>query len=203
MSFVTQTQGINPQGVEEADVFALAQEGGHTCVQVFFFRSGQNWGNHAYFPQRRQDATEPLKFSPSFIGQFYDDRPLPQAHPAVARDRGARAAGRSLLRPMPGTRWKCTCRSAARRSSSSTMPSPMRARPKGRKLAETSSQSKLLEGVAKAFGLEAPPHRIEIYDNSHIQGAHAVGGMVVAGPEGFMKSQYRKFNIKPDGSGGR
>jgi excinuclease ABC subunit C len=200
MSFVTQTQGINPQGVDEADVFALAQEGGITCVQVFFFRSGQNWGNHAYYP-KVDKSTELAEILGSFIGQFYDDRPIPKlillSHDIEEQELYAEAfsahAGHKVevSTPQRGEKKGLTEQALTNARESA-----------GRKLAETASQSKLLDGVAKAFGLEEPPTRIEIYDNSHIQGAHAVGGMVVAGPEGFMKSQYRKYNIKtPDVAG--
>ncbi len=200
MSFVTQTQGINPQGVDEADVFALEQEGGITCVQVFFFRSGQNWGNHAYYP-KVDKSTELTEILGSFIGQFYDDRPIPKlillSHDIEEQELYAEAfsahAGHKVevSTPQRGEKKGLTEQALTNARESA-----------GRKLAETASQSKLLDGVAKAFGLEEPPTRIEIYDNSHIQGAHAVGGMVVAGPEGFMKSQYRKYNIKtPDVAG--
>jgi excinuclease ABC subunit C len=194
MSFVTQSQGINPQGVDEADVFALAQEGGQTCVQVFFFRSGQNWGNRAYFP-RTDKFTSDAELLTAFLGQFYDDKPLPPllllSHDVAERELleeafSKRAGHRvEILVPQRGEK-KLLVDHAVRNAREAN----------GRKLAESSSQEKLLEGVAKSFNLEAPPRRIEVYDNSHIQGAHAVGGMVVAGPDGFMKAQYRKFNIK-------
>jgi excinuclease ABC subunit C len=194
MSFVTQTQGINPQGVDEADVFALAQEGGITCVQVFFFRSGQNWGNHAYFP-KADKSTETTEILASFIGQFYDDRPLPKlillSETIEEQELYAEAftshAGYKVevSTPQRGEKKGLTDHALTNAKEAA-----------GRKLAETASQSKLLDGVAKAFNLEEPPQRIEIYDNSHIQGAHAVGAMVVAGAEGFIKSQYRRYNIK-------
>jgi excinuclease ABC subunit C len=200
MSFVTQTQGINPQGVDEADVFALAQEGGITCVQVFFFRSGQNWGNHAFFP-KADKSTETAEILASFIGQFYDDRPLPKlillSQAIEEQDLYAEAfsahAGYKVevSTPQRGEKKGLTDHALVNAREAA-----------GRKLAETASQSKLLDGVAKAFHLEVPPQRIEIYDNSHIQGAHAVGAMVVAGAEGFIKSQYRRYNIKtPDVAG--
>ncbi len=196
MSFVTQTQGINPQGVDEADVFGIAQEGGITCVQVFFFRSGQNWGNHAYFP-RTDKSTGEAEILAAVLGQFYDDRPVPKlillSHDIVEQDLYAEAfsthAGHKVEVATPQRGEKKTLTDHALSNAKEAA---------GRKLAETSSQGKLLDGVALAFGLEAPPQRIEIYDNSHIQGAHAVGGMVVAGPEGFIKSQYRKFNIRDE-----
>ncbi len=194
MSFVTQTQGINLQGVDEADVFGIAQEGGITCVQVFFFRSGQNWGNHAYFPRTDKSVGE-AEILAAVLGQFYNDRPIPMlillSHDIAEQELYAEAfsthAGHKVEVATPQRGEKKTLTDHAMSNAKEAA---------GRKLAETSSQGKLLEGVAKTFGLDAPPQRIEIYDNSHIQGAHAVGGMVVAGPEGFMKSQYRKFNIK-------
>jgi excinuclease ABC subunit C len=199
MSFVTQSQGINPQGVDEADVFGIAQDGGITCVQVFFFRSGQNWGNRAYFPRTDKSITMPEVLA-AFIGQFYDDRPLPKlvllSEAIEEQELYAQAFSEhagykvEVLSPQRGEKKVLTDHAATNAREAA-----------GRKLAESASQSRLLEGVAKAFGLEQPPARIEIYDNSHIQGAHAVGGMVVAGPDGFMKSQYRKFNMKQEPTG--
>jgi excinuclease ABC subunit C len=200
MSFVTQTQGINPQGVDEADVFAIAQDGGVTCVQVFFFRSSQNWGNHAYFP-KVDKSMEQADILASFIGQFYDERPLPKlillSHEIDDVDLYAEAftshAGYKVEvhAPQRGEKKMLTDHALSNAREAA-----------GRKLAETSSQTKLLDGVAKVFGLNEPPKRIEVYDNSHIQGAFAVGAMIVAGAEGFMKSQYRKFNIKEDAVAG-
>ena len=194
MSFVTQSQGINPQGVDEADVFGLAHEGGITCVQVFFFRSGQNWGNRAYFPRTDKSVGEAEILS-AFLGQFYDDKPLPKlvllSHALEEQELYAEAfsshAGHKVevLAPQRGEK-RVLVEHATLNAREAA----------GRKLAETASHEKLLGGVAEVFDLDAPPRRIEIYDNSHIQGAHAVGGMVVAGPDGFIKSQYRKFNIK-------
>jgi excinuclease ABC subunit C len=196
MSFVTQTQGINPQGVDEADVFGLAQEGGQTCVQVFFFRNGQNWGTRAYFIKADRSA-EPDEILAAFLGQFYDDKPLPSlillSHELAERELLEEAftlrAGSKVEVATPQRGEKKTLVDHATTNAREA---------NGRKLAETSSQGKLLEGVAKAFNLEAPPRRIEVYDNSHIQGAMSVGGMVVAGPEGFIKAQYRKYNIKQE-----
>ncbi len=199
MSFVTQSQGINPQGVDEADVFGIAQDGGITCVQVFFFRSSQNWGNRAYFPRTDKSVSQ-AEVLAAFIGQFYDDRPLPKLvllseaieeqelySQAFSEHAGYKV---EVLTPQRGEKKGLTDHAATNAREAA-----------GRKLAESASQARLLDGVAKAFGLEQPPARIEIYDNSHIQGAHAVGGMVVAGPEGFMKSQYRKFNMKQEPTG--
>jgi len=196
MSFVTQTQGINPQGIEEADVFGLAHEGGQFCIQVFFIRSGQNWGTRAYFPRADKSNTD-AEVLASFISQFYDDKPIPAQimlsheveerellEEAFATHSGHRV---EVLIPQRGEK-KALVDHAVQNAREAN----------GRKMAETSSQEKLLEGVARVFGLAQSPRRIEIYDNSHIQGAHAVGCMVVAGPEGFMKGQYRKFNIKAE-----
>jgi excinuclease ABC subunit C len=194
MSFVTQTQGINPQTVDEADVFGLAQEGGQTCIQVFFFRNGQNWGTRAYFP-RADKSMEVSEILGSFIAQFYDDKPIPKlvllSHELDDVELLAEAlsahAGHKVEVSVPQ-------RGEKRMLVDHAVTNAREAG--GRKLAESSSQAKLLVGVADAFGLAEPPKRIEIYDNSHISGTNAVGGMVVAGPDGLMKSQYRKFNIR-------
>ncbi len=200
MSFVTQTQGINPQGVDEADVFALAQEGGITCVQVFFFRSSQNWGNHAYYP-KVDKSTELSEILGSFIGQFYDDRPIPKLI-LLSHELEEQALYAEAFTAHAGYRVEVATPQRGEKKGLTDQALTNARESAGRKLAETASQSRLLDGVAKAFGLEEPPKRIEIYDNSHIQGAYAVGGMVVAGSEGFMKSQYRKYNIKtPDVAG--
>ncbi|HEY2134608.1 MAG TPA: excinuclease ABC subunit UvrC [Xanthobacteraceae bacterium] len=187
-------QGINPRGVEEADVFAVHQDGGYTCIEVFFFRTGQNWGNRAYFPKadRTLGAGEVLG---AFLAQFYDDKPCPRCI-FISHDVPDRALLAEAL----------TIKSARRVE----VAVPLRGEKKdlvdhamanarealGRKLADTASQQRLLAGLAGAFGLRQPPRRIEVYDNSHIQGTNAVGAMIVAGPEGFRKNQYRKFNIR-------
>jgi len=194
MSFVTQTQGINLQTIDEADVFGLAQEAGQPCIQVFFFRSGQNWGTRAYFP-RADKSMEVSEILASFVAQFYDDKPIPKmvllSHAVEDLDLLAEAlsahAGRRIevLVPQRGEKRALVEHAIAN------------AREAGaRKLAESASQTKLLTGVGEAFGLAEAPKRIEIYDNSHIAGTNQVGVMVVAGPEGLMKSQYRKFNIR-------
>ena len=194
LSFVTQSQDINPQGVDEADVFGLAQAGGTTCVQVYFFRNGQNWGTHGYFPRADKTAT-PAEIMAAFLGQFYDDKPLPPlillSHDpdehALMEEAFTQAAGRKveLYTPRRGEKKSLVDHAVGNAREAS-----------GRKLAESSTQAKLLDGLARVFKLDAPPRRIEIYDNSHIQGSDAVGAMVVAGPDGFVKAQYRKFNIK-------
>lgn len=196
MSFVTQTQGINPQSVEEADVFGLSQEGGQTCIQVFFFRSFQNWGNRAYYPKadRSHEAPEILA---AFLAQFYDDKPVPDlvllSHDIEERELLEEAlsthAGRRIEVAVPQRGEKKMLVEHAVTNAREAL---------GRKMAESSSQAKLLEGVQRAFALAERPRRIEVYDNSHIQGTNPVGAMIVAGPDGFIKSQYRKFNIRSE-----
>ena len=196
LSFVTAQQGINPETVEEGDVFGLHQEGGHCCIQVFFFRAGQNWGNRAYFP-RADKSLAAEEILASFVAQFYDDKPVPRlillSHEIEERELMEEAlgthAGRRIEIAVPQRGEKKTLVDHALANAREAL---------GRKMAETSSQAKLLDGVAKAFGLPEPPRRIEVYDNSHIQGAQAVGAMIVAGPEGLIKPQYRKFNIRSD-----
>ncbi len=190
-------QGINPHGVEEADVFAIAQEGGQTCIQVFFFRNNQNWGNRAYFPRGgvSLSAEEVLG---SFIAQFYDDKIVPRCvllsaevpEQALIAEALSTKLGRKVevLTPKRGEKRELV--EHAIQNAREAL---------GRKLAESSSQGKLLAAVAGVFGLERTPRRIEVYDNSHIMGTNAVGAMIVAGPEGFAKNQYRKFNIRTEG----
>jgi excinuclease ABC subunit C len=194
LAHVTADQSINPEGVEEADVFAAYQDGGQTCIQVFFFRTGQNWGNRAYYPKadRSLNVEEVLD---SFIAQFYDDKPVPRliliSHEIANRELLAEAlttkAERKVEIRVPSRGTKSTLVEHALANAREAL---------GRKLAESSSQARLLEGVAERFALAAVPRRIEVFDNSHISGTNAVGGMIVAGREGFVKGQYRKFNIK-------
>ena len=193
LSMVQGHQDIYTPGIDDADIIAAHQEGGHTCVQVFFFRGGQNWGNRAYFPSH--DRALPVEeVLTSFVGQFYDNRPKPPlvllSHQLTEQDLVAEAlslGGRKVTLTVPrrGDKKKLVDRivGTAREAL-------------GRRLAESSSQRQLLDGVAAALGLPGPLNRIEVYDNSHIQGAHAVGAMIVAGPEGLMKNQYRKFTIR-------
>lgn len=194
LSHITADQTINPEGFEEADVFAAHQDGGQTCVQVFFLRSGQNWGNRAYFP--RADRSVPVdEVLSSFIAQFYDDKPVPRlillSHELGDRELLAEAlslkAERRVEIRMPQRGAKTGLVEHALANAREAL---------GRKLAEGSSQRRLLEGVAERFGLLRVPRRVEVFDNSHIAGTNAVGAMIVAGPEGFVKGQYRKFNIK-------
>ncbi len=194
LSAVQSHQGINPHGVEEADVFALHQAGGFSCVEVFFFRTGQNWGNRAYFPKadRSLSAGEVLG---AFLAQFYDDKPSPRAifisHEIEERALLAEAlsikSGRKVEVSVPQRGEKKDLVDHALANAREAL---------ARKLAESSSQRRLLELLAEVFVLARPPRRIEVYDNSHIQGSNAVGAMIVAGAEGFEKNQYRKFNIR-------
>ena len=194
LAHVTADQAVNPEGIEEADVFAAHQEGGQTCIQVFFFRSGQNWGNRAYFP--RADRSLPVEeVLESFIAQFYDDKPVPRlvllshelANRRLLEEALSTKAERRIEIRVPQRGAKTGVVEHAAQNAREAL---------ARKLAETSSQRTLLEGLKERFGLDRAPRRIEVFDNSHIQGTNAVGAMVVAGPEGFVKNQYRRFNIK-------
>ncbi|MET0547101.1 MAG: excinuclease ABC subunit UvrC, partial [Caulobacterales bacterium] len=194
LASILQSQNINPQTFSDADVFALAMEGGQSCVQVFFFRAGLNWGDRAYFPRHQKDV-EPAEILSAFLAQFYAER---EAAPLVMvsehlteapllEEALAVRAGRKVEVCVPQRGEKRKILDQALVNAKQTL---------SRKMAESATQVRLLEAVAEAFGLEETPQRIEVYDNSHIQGAHAVGAMIVAGPEGFEKKNYRKFNIK-------
>ncbi|HYG25412.1 MAG TPA: excinuclease ABC subunit UvrC [Caulobacteraceae bacterium] len=199
LSSVAQETQINPETVDEADVFALHAEGGQACVQVFFFRAGQNWGNRAYFPRVstlvEEGKDENAEIISAFLGQFYDDRPIPKlilvnVEPSdceLLAEAFCIKSGRKVEICLPKRGEKKQLVHHALTNAREAL---------GRKMAESSAQSKLLAGVCEAFGLEGQPERIEVYDNSHIMGTNAVGAMIVAGPEGFQKNQYRKFNIK-------
>ncbi len=196
LSHVQSHQGINPQSVTEADVFAVYQSGGMICIQVFFFRTGQNWGNRAYFP-RADKTIEPSEVLGAFLGQFYDDRPCPR-HILLSHDTGEI----DLLAEAFSTKSDYKVHvSVPQRGEKRELVEHVGTNAREaleRKLAETSTQAKLMKGLQEAFGLEKTPNRIEVFDNSHIQGTNAVGGMIVAGPDGFAKNQYRKFNIKSE-----
>jgi excinuclease ABC subunit C len=194
LSHVRSHQGINPQTIDEADVFACHQDGGQTCIQVFFFRTGQNWGNRAYFP--RADASlDCAEVLGSFITQFYDDKLVPKlmlvshalAESELLEQALSEKAGRkvTILTPQRGERKDLVEHALANARDAL-----------GRRLAESSTQRMLLAALAKTFGLEEAPRRIEVFDNSHIMGTSPVGAMIVAGPDGFVKNQYRKFNIR-------
>ena len=187
-------QGINPSTFSEADVFAAHSRGGHTCIQVFFFRTGQNWGNRAYFP-RADKSLSAAEVLDAFIAQFYDDKPIPRLV-LLSHD----VAGRKLLTEALTTKagHKVTV-SVPRRGEKRDIMEQSLANAREaleRRLAESATQRKLLEGMTEAFDLDDAPERIEVYDNSHIQGASPVGAMIVSGPDGLEKNSYRKFNIK-------
>jgi excinuclease ABC subunit C len=197
LSAIQSQQGINPRTVEEADVFAIHQEGGYSCVEVFFFRTGQNWGNRAYFPRAEKSFT-PEEVLASFLAQFYDDKPPPKlillSHQIEESELMADAlsikAGFKVEVATPRRGEKKELIAHALTNAREAL---------GRKLADTATQGRLLAGLVTTLGLSHPPRRIEVYDNSHIQGTNAVGAMIVAGPDGFIKNQYRKFNIKSEG----
>ena len=194
LTSVQSVQAINPKGVPEADVIALHMDGGQACVQVFFIRGNQSWGNRDFYPKLNgaESADEVME---AFLGQFYDGKVPPRmillSHgiedmdlmTSLLSDR----AGRRVVVGVPQRGEKAELVENALRNARESL---------SRRMSESAAQHKLLEGLADAFDLPAPPRRIEVYDNSHIQGAAPVGGMIVAGPEGWMKSQYRKFNIK-------
>ena len=196
LTHVQSAQGINPEGVAEADVVALHLDGGQACVEVFFIRANQNWGNRAYFP-RLSAGTEPGEILEAFLAQFYDNKTPPRlillSDPVDNADLLAEALTAKLERkvellvPQRGEKTRLVAH--ALRNAREAL---------ARKMSESASQARLLQGLAEAFDLEAPPGRIEVYDNSHIMGTNAVGAMIVAGPEGFLKSSYRKFNIKSE-----
>ena len=194
LASISAEQGINPETIDEADVFALHAEGGQACVQVFFFRAGQNWGNRAYFPRVDKTDSDP-EILDAFLGQFYDDKPIPRLI-LLSHDvpNCALLAEAFCLKREGKVEIQVPKRGEKRQLVDHAMTNAREAL--GRKLAESSAQGKLLEGVCEVFGLEGRPERIEVYDNSHIMGTSAVGGMIVAGPEGFAKNQFRKFNIK-------
>lgn len=194
LSAIQATQGINPRSIEEADVFAVHEQAGQFCIEVFFFRTGQNWGNRAYFPKADRTLSE-AEVLDAFLGQFYDDKPAPRLMLLSHDIEGAELLQQALsLRAGHRIEIAAPKRGEKRDMVDHALTNAREAL--GRRLAESSSQLKLLEGVAEAFNLEETPRRIEVYDNSHIMGTNAVGGMIVAGPEGFAKTHYRKFNIK-------
>ncbi len=196
LAVVRASQDVNPEGIEEADVFAISKQGGQSCVQVFFIRAGQNWGTSQHFPRHEEEATT-ADILAAFLVQFYDKRPAPRLLLVNEAPGQARLIEDALaLRAPHRVSLHCPRRGAKRELVLQAERNAKEAL--ARKLAEAASQARLLGELARAFDLPAPPRRIEVYDNSHIQGSNAVGGMVVAGPEGFDKSQYRKFNIRDE-----
>ena len=194
LSAIQAHQGVNPRGVEEADVFALHQQGGFTCVEVFFFRTGQNWGNRAYFPKADR-GVPPDEILGAFLAQFYDDKPCPRLI-LISQDIDDRTLLAEALTTKSGHKIEVMVPQRGERKDLIAHALANAREALGRKLAETSSQQRLLRQLTETFGLPRVPRRIEVYDNSHIQGSNAVGAMIVAGAEGFRKSDYRKFNIR-------
>jgi excinuclease ABC subunit C len=196
LASISAEQGINPETVDEADVFALHSEGGQACVQVFFFRAGQNWGNRAYFP-RADKSLGVEEVLESFIAQFYDDKPPPKlillSHDIATRRLLAEAlslrAGHKIAvtRPVRGEKRELVEHALINAREALA-----------RRLADSTSQAAILTRLAELLDLDEAPERIEVYDNSHISGSNPVGAMIVAGPEGFIKGQYRKFNMKSE-----
>ncbi|WP_041528000.1 excinuclease ABC subunit UvrC [Paracoccus aminophilus] len=194
LTAVQSVQAINPRGVPEADVVALYMDGGQACVQVFFIRGNQSWGNRDFYPKLNgvESADEVMQ---AFLAQFYDGKVPPRmillSHgiedPDLMSEILTEKAGRKVVLGVPQRGEKAELVENAARNARESL---------ARRMSESATQLKLLEGLAEKFDLPAAPRRIEIYDNSHIQGTNAVGGMVVSGPEGWMKNQYRKFNIK-------
>ena len=196
LSAITMEQSINAGTVEEADVFALFSDGGQACIQAFFFRAGQNWGGRAYFPRIDRSDSDP-EILGAFLGQFYEDKPVPRLiltnvsphEIELLAEAFSMKAERRVEIAIPRRGEKADLVRHALTNAREAL---------GRKLAENSAQTKILDEVCDAFGLDARPERIEVYDNAHIQGSNAVGGMIVAGPDGFRKNQYRKFNIRDE-----
>lgn len=194
LTAVQSVQAINPKGVAEADIVALHMESGQACVQVFFIRGNQSWGNRDFYP-RLGGVESPEEVMQAFLLQFYDDKPPPRqillSHPPEDPDLTAEVlserARRKVEIAVPLRGEKSDLVTNALRNARESL---------ARRMSESATQLRLLEGLAEAFELPAPPRRIEVYDNSHIMGTNAVGGMIVAGPEGWIKNQYRKFNIK-------
>ncbi|MCS3728639.1 excinuclease ABC subunit UvrC [Bradyrhizobium betae] len=197
LSAIQSQQGINPRTVEEADVFAIHQEGGFSCVEVFFFRTGQNWGNRAYFPRAEKTYT-PEEVLGSFLAQFYDDKPPPK-HILLSHEIEESELLANALSIKAGHKVEVTTPKRGEKKELVTHALTNAREALGRKLADTATQSRLLDAIATTLSLPHSPKRIEVYDNSHIQGTNAVGAMIVAGPDGFVKNQYRKFNIKSEG----
>ncbi|MDX2484757.1 MAG: excinuclease ABC subunit UvrC [Pseudodonghicola sp.] len=196
LTSVQTAQGINPRGVSEADVIGLHMDSGQACVQVFFIRSNQNWGNRDFYPRVGADVSA-AEVMEAFLGQFYDNKEPPRQvivsdaieNADLMTEALSEKAGRRVELLVPQRGEKAELVSGALRNARESL---------ARRMSESATQIRLLQGLAEAFGLEAPPQRIEVYDNSHIQGTNAVGGMIVSGPDGFMKNSYRKFNIRGD-----
>ena len=196
LTTIAMENSVNAGNIAEADVFALFSDGGQACVQVFFYRAGQNWGGWAYFPRVDRADTDP-EILAAFLGQFYEDKPVPRLILSNVRPHELELLEAAfslksdhrvdIARPQRGDKLGLVDHALTNAREAL-----------GRKMAESSAQGKILDEVCEVLGLEARPERIEVYDNAHIQGTNAVGGMIVAGPEGFQTSQYRKFNIRDE-----
>jgi excinuclease ABC subunit C len=197
LSAIQSQQGINPRTVEEADVFAIHQEGGYSCVEVFFFRTGQNWGNRAYFPRAEKTFTSEEVLA-SFLAQFYDDKPPPKLI-LLSHEIEESQLLADALSVKAGFKVEVTTPKRGEKKELIIHALTNAREALGRRLADTATQGRLLQGMVTTLGLPQQLRRIEVYDNSHIQGTNAVGAMIVAGPDGFIKNQYRKFNIKSEG----
>jgi excinuclease ABC subunit C len=197
LAAIQSQQGINPRTVKEADVFAIHQDGGYSCVEVFFFRTGQNWGNRAYFPRAEKSFT-PEEVLSSFLAQFYDDKPPPRLV-LLSHDIEERGLLADALSVKAGFKVEVSVPQRGEKKELVTHAHVNAREALGRRLADTATQARLLEALATTLGLPQAPKRIEVYDNSHIQGSNAVGAMIVAAADGFVKNQYRKFNIKSEG----
>lgn len=199
LSAISMENSVSADGIAEADVFAVHADGGQACVQVFFYRSGQNWGGRAYFPRVDRSDSDAAILS-AFLGQFYEDKPVPRLVLVnVTPDEHALLEEALTLKAKINDARRVVSIEQPRRGDRKALVDHALTNARealGRRMAESSAQGKILDEVAEAFGLDGRPERIEIYDNAHIQGSNPVGGMVVAGPEGFQKGQYRKFNIK-------
>ncbi|WP_091752873.1 excinuclease ABC subunit UvrC [Methylobacterium sp. ap11] len=189
-------QGVNTQGIEEADVFALDEQAGQFCIEVFFFRNWQNWGNRAYFPKADRSMT-PDEVLASFLAQFYDDKPAPRLVLVSHEIEDAELLA-AALSTKSENRVEIHCPKRAERKNLVEYAARNAREALARRLADTASQGKLLVALGTSFNLAAAPRRIEVYDNSHIMGTNAVGAMIVAGPTGFMKTHYRTFTIKSE-----
>ena len=194
LTHIQSSQGINPKGVNQADVIGLYMDGAHACIQVFFIRGNQNWGNSDFYPRINADNSNE-EILEAFIGQFYGNKEVPKqlilSHNVENSDLLenflTKKSGYKVEIIIPQRGEKLELISGALRNARESL---------GRKLEQSATQKKLLKGLGKTFNLQEMPTRIEVYDNSHIQGTHAVGAMIVAGPEGMEKNEYRKFNIK-------
>ncbi len=189
-------QGVNTQGIEEADVFALDEQAGQFCIEVFFFRNWQNWGNRAYFPKADRSMS-PAEVLASFLAQFYDDKPAPRLVLTSHEIEDAELLA-AALSTKGENRVEIHCPKRAERKNLVDYAARNAREALARRLADTASQGKLLAALGTSFNLAAAPRRIEVYDNSHIMGTNAVGAMIVAGPTGFMKTHYRTFTIKSE-----